>query len=95
MDVNTFLTLLTIISVFTSLFTEAIKKQISGANNVLAGIVAIVISVVACVGYVLYSGAIVNAQLVFTFVILMAMGWLCAMLGYDKVMQTIKQIGGQ
>jgi len=92
---ETFMSLLLIISVFTSLCTEAVKKQIECANNVLAGGVALIVGVVTCVGYVICTGAPVDAKLVFSFFVLCVIGWMCSMLGYDKVIQTIKQLGGR
>lgn len=95
MTSEVFMSLLLIISVFTSLCTEAVKKQFEGANNVLAGSVSVIVSVATCVGYVIFTSATIDAKLIFSFVVLCVVGWMCSMLGYDKVIQTIKQLGGR
>lgn len=60
--------------------------------NTVAGIVAIVLAALLGVGWALYTGAVWSVQLVLLLVALAFLSWLCAMLGYDKVMQTLAQI---
>ncbi len=98
MNIGVFLTLLMVVSVFTSLFTEAVKIVLDSlgkkfpSSNVLAGIVSIVLSVLVCVGYaVLYDVPHTDANAVYC-VALVLLGWLSAMVGYDKVIQAITQI---
>lgn len=97
MNVELFLTMLFGISLLTSLVVEAIKKMFehSGTGsrpNVLAAIVSVVLSVVCYWGYTIYMETAFTAQgAVFLLALVMA-SWLSAMLGYDKVIQTVKQI---
>ncbi len=100
MTVTAFLIILSICAAATSLITEGIKKlldeaKVSYAANLLVFIVAII---VGCGATALYY---VNYQVPFTAlnsVYLALMGianWLGATLGYDKVRQTIAQIGAK
>lgn len=87
---------LLIISVFTGLATEAVKKFLIDCNinyraNVLAGIVALILSALVGIGYVVMMNVAITAQVVVCLIALMFMSWLCAMVGYDKVIQTISQ----
>lgn len=91
-----FLFLLLITSVMTSLFVEGIKKMLGDkykfSSNVLAGIVAIVVGIVVGVFYIILAEITFNAQMVVYFITLVALSWLCAMVGYDKVVQAITQL---
>ena len=98
MTVTAFLIILTACAAATSLLTEGLKKLLDGlgvryASNILVLIVALI---VGCGTTALYY---VNDQVPFTAlnsVYLALMGvanWLGATLGYDKVRQTMEQIG--
>lgn len=100
MTVTVFLILLTACAAVTSLLTEGIKKLLDEmgvkyASNVLVLFVAVV---AGCGATALYY---VNYQVPFTAlnsVYLALMGvanWLGATLGYDKVKQTVAQIGAK
>lgn len=96
-NLQTFLTGLIITSTFTGLTTEAVKKILAEHNknyqsNTLAGVVALGISVAVGIGYVLATGIGFTAQVLTSIIALVFMSWLCAMVGYDKVIQTISQI---
>lgn len=97
MTIELFLGLLLITSILTSLFTEGIKKLIGESfkysSNVLVAIIAVVIGIATCVVYCIFVGVTLNAQIITFFVCLIVGSWLCAMLGYDKVVQSISQIG--
>lgn len=87
---------LLITSTLTGLFTEAVKKvlverKINFYANTLAGLVALVVSLLVGTGYILMTGTPITAQIVVMVVALVLMGWLCAMVGYDKVIQAISQ----
>lgn len=96
MSLETFLMLLLIISVFTSLFTEAIKKFIGSSalpsNNVVAGVVSIVLSILVNAGYLILTGAVLNSKMLVYLIALVLLSWLSAMVGYDKVVQAITQL---
>jgi hypothetical protein len=86
-----------ITSALASLVTEAIKKilkehQITYHANTLTGIVATVLSLCAGVGYILFTGIPFNAQSIIYVIALIFLSWLCSMVGYDKVTQTLSQI---
>ncbi len=91
-----FLLGLLVCSTLTALLTEAVKKLCDehGFNyyaNTLAGVDATVVSALAGVGYVLFTGTAFTTQVVISIVALVLMSWLCAMVGYDKVIQAISQ----
>jgi ABC-type thiamin/hydroxymethylpyrimidine transport system permease subunit len=91
-----FLLGLLITSTLTGLATEAVKKVLTEHNsdypsNTLAGFVALVISAAIGVGYVVLSTSGFTTQLVVSLIALIFMSWLCAMVGYDKVVQAISQ----
>lgn len=96
MTVELFMTMLTICSVLTSLTVEAFKK--SGwfkCYNILALIISLVIGTFVC------FANYINLMIPFTFLNIMYMigfvflNWLVATLGYDKVMQSLKQFIGK
>ncbi len=100
MTVTAFLIILTACAAITSLLTEGIKKfldeqKVTYASNILVLVIAVI---VGCGTTVLYY---VNYQIPFNAlnsVYLALMGvanWLGATLGYDKVRQTIAQIGAK
>lgn len=100
MTVTAFLIILTACAAITSLLTEGIKKfldeqKVTYASNILVLVIAVI---VGCGVTVLYY---VNYQIPFNAlnsVYLALMGvanWLGATLGYDKVRQTIAQIGAK
>lgn len=96
MSLELFLALLFGVSVFTSLFVEGIKKFMGDkyklSSNVLAGVVSIALSVLVSIAYCIFTGVVFNSQLVVILIALILFSWLCAMLGYDKVLQAIMQI---
>jgi hypothetical protein len=88
---------LAIISALTSLTVEAIKKLLNEqgkdySSNLLAAIVAIIITVAVCFGYVLYLGIPFTVQIVVIMIALMFLAFLSATVGYDKVRQLLEQI---
>ena len=85
-----------ITSTMTGLATEAIKKILSEYNksyyaNTLAGIVSVILSVAIGVGYMTLSNVSFTSQSIIYLVALVFISWLCAMVGYDKVVQAISQ----
>ena len=99
MNLEIFLITLFAVSLFTGLFTEAIKKWLDERgktyySNALAGYVAVALSVVVSVGYVILTEAALNAKMAVYLIALMVLSWLSSMIGYDKVVQTIQQIAG-
>jgi len=95
-NLDVFLVGLFITSTLTSLTTEAFKKifteqGVSYKANTLAGFVAVLISAAVGVSYIALNGLDFSSQNIIYLVMNTFMSWLCAMLGYDKVVQTISQ----
>lgn len=93
---ETFLLGALIISTVTGLVTEAVKKiltehKITYHANTLAGLIATILSAAMGVGYIMLSGVGFTSQTIIYLVILVFISWLCSMVGYDKVIQSIKQ----
>ena len=92
--------ILALISVLTALTTECVKTFLKKAekpyiSNIIAAVIAVILSGVVCVAYpVIMQTAELNAQLIFKAVIMAFFSILCATLGYDKVIQSLKQIKG-
>ena len=96
MSLEVFLLGLLIVSTLTGLFTEAIKKWLGERgtkyySNALAGYVAIGLSIAVGIAYIILVGAVLSAQTAVYLIALILLSWLCAMVGYDKVMQAIAQ----
>lgn len=88
-----FLTGLFGVSVLTTLTVQAIKNML-GDNpynpNLLAAIVATVLSICVAVGYVLYNGVAFSIQIIISTIAFAFFSWLCAMTNYDKVKQLLE-----
>lgn len=87
---------LLIVSTLTGLATEAVKNlltehKVNYHANTLAGVVSLVVSVAVGAGYVVTNGLSWNAQIIIYLIVLVFLSWLCAMVGYDKVVQSISQ----
>lgn len=92
-----FLLGLMIVSAFTGLVTEAVKKildelSIKYYSNVLACIVSILLSIGIGVAYVLVSDASFTAPTIVYIAALALLSWLCATHGYDTVIGHFKNI---
>lgn len=88
---------LAIISGLTSLTVEAIKKLLGDrkySSNLLAAIVAVVLTVAVSAGYMIYYDMALTPQIAVTVIALTFLSFLSATVGYDKVVQLFKQIGG-
>lgn len=95
-SLETFLFGLLITSAVTGLATEAIKKLLSEHNvayhaNTLVGIVSLIISAAIGTGYIIITNLEFTIQIIICLIAQIFMSWLCAMVGYDKVIQTISQ----
>lgn len=95
-NLQVFLLGLLIVSTLTGLATEAIKNLLDEHDktyhsNTLAGIVALILSVGVGSGYILLTGTGFTTQAIVSLITLIFMSWLCAMVGYDKVIQAISQ----
>jgi membrane-bound acyltransferase YfiQ involved in biofilm formation len=87
---------LAIISGLTSLTVEAIKKILGDkkySSNLLAAIVAVILTVAVSAGYLVYFSVPLTPQIVVIIIALVFLAFLASTVGYDKVVQLFKQIG--
>lgn len=96
-NIETFLTGLIIVSAFTGLVTEAVKKILSELNvkyyaKTLAGIVAAILGAALGAGYVIITGTPFTLQILVCIITMVFLSWLCSMVGYDKIVQVIVQL---
>ena len=93
MTLALFVTLVTILSLINSLITQAIKKTFNANKPTL--VVAIVSAITGWIGgymtYILMEIPF-NPSSIICLILLAPTCWLVATLGYDKVMEVIKQI---
>lgn len=95
-ELQFFVTALVIMSAVVGLATEAVKMILDERNikyyaNTLAGIVSLVMSSAAGIAYVVLTGTAFTGPAIVGIITFVFMSWLCAMVGYDKVIQTIAQ----
>lgn len=99
MTLQIFLIMLLACSILTGLTVEAIKKMfMSGESrkaNIIAAIVAVVLAVAVGIVYAIMNDLTCTIQYATTIIVLCFLSWLCAMVGYDKVIQAIQQIIGK
>ena len=81
----------------TSLTTEAIKKILDGeekkySSNIIASVASVVYAVGISIAWMIMTETAFTPQIGVYMVALVLLSFLCATLGYDKVMQTISQI---
>ena len=93
---ETFMLGLLIISTLTGLVTEAVKKiltehDVTYRANTLAGLVSLVLSAAIGASYIILTNSAFTSQVIVCLLGMVFMSWLCAMIGYDKVVQAISQ----
>lgn len=96
MNISLFITLLTVFSVITGLVTEAIKNLLDDFNakysaNIIALIVACVVGIGGTAGYYAVYEIPFETGNVICMILMGFASALSAMVGYDKVVQTVKQ----
>lgn len=97
MTITLFVTILTVAATLTGLITEAIKKAYNNAgkeysSNVIALMNAVI---VGCGGTVVTYMLLGTPWTVNNIICMILMGvavWIASMIGYDKIMQLLKQI---
>ena len=97
MPISFMMTALLVVSLLTNLTVEGIKKLLDGtttkySSNVLAAIIAILIAGVVCAVYLIMGDIAFSLKIGVEVVILMYLSFLVSTVGYDKVVQAIKQI---
>ena len=100
MTIQLFLTMLTIGSAVSSLLTQAVKKalnekEITYSSNVLALIDAGVIGVFGTIISYILMGIEWNVVNIVCIPLMAVAVWVASMIGYDKVIQLIAQIGSK
>lgn len=91
---------LALISAFTTLTVEALKKLLDEGGktyspNLLAVIVTVVLTLAASIGYIIIQNIPVTASVIVEIIAMMFLSFLCATVGFDKIKQTIIQILGK
>ena len=89
-----FITGLFFVSILTTLTVEAIKKLLGEKSynaNLLAAIVATVLSIFTAIFYVMYNGVSVSIQVILATIAFAFFSWLASMIGFDKIKQLIQQ----
>lgn len=101
MPISFLTTALLIVSVITNLTVEGIKKLLDGtkvkySSNVLAAILSVLIACAVSVIYLIMTDTVftmkIGVEIVVLIVVLMYLGFLISTVGYDKVIQMLKQI---
>ena len=97
MPISFMMTALLAVSLLTNLTVEGIKKLLEGTNakyssNVLAAILSTILSGAVCVIYLIMNDIGFSVKIGVEIVVLMYLGFLVATVGYDKVIQTLKQL---
>lgn len=85
------------ISVLIELTVEGIKKILDKklekySSNVIAAVTSVIISVAVSAAYLLWTGTALNAKVAVELIALVYLSFLVSTNGYDKVIQSIKQI---
>ncbi len=92
-------TALFVVSVATNLTVEGLKKildmtPIKYSSNVLAAIVSMLLACAYCLAYLVMSDISFTTKIAVEMIILMYLSFLVSTVGYDKVIQMVKQIQG-
>lgn len=96
MTLEFILSALLLVSILTGFVVQGIKKLLDEFNktyysNTLAACVSVVLSVGVTIAYMILTDTVWNDKMAVYLVALVLLSWLCAMLGYDKIIQGIKQ----
>lgn len=96
MTMEVFLTLLTVCAIVTGWLVEAIKKFLNSLKvKYVTNVVVLIVSVitgggVSAIYYILNQTTLEHSPVIFA-IVMIVVNWLVAMLGYDKIVQTIQQ----
>lgn len=86
---------LAIISVLTTLTVEAIKKLMGDrkySSNLLAAIVAVILTIAISVCYMIYYAISITPQSIVVILALTFLSFLSSTVGFDKIKQLLEQI---
>lgn len=97
MTISLFIAVLTLGSAVSGLITEAIKKFYENANkeysaNVIALVDAVVVGIGGTAVVYLLAGIEWNINNIVCMILMGVAVWVASMIGYDKVIQMLKQI---
>lgn len=97
MPISFLTTALLIVSVITNLTVEGIKKlldrtKVKYSSNVLAAVLSVLIACAVSVIYLIMTETVFTMKIGVEIVVLMYLGFLISTVGYDKVIQILKQI---
>ncbi len=97
MPISFLTTALLIVSVITNMTVEGIKKLLNEttvkySSNVLAAILSVLIACAVSVIYLIMTDTVFTMKIGVEIVVLMYLGFLVSTVGYDKVLQMLKQI---
>lgn len=85
--------ILMLCSLLTGLITEAIKKMVNvDKPNILAAIVSVVVGIAVPCGYIILNNLAFDTTAILYIISIVTLSWLCSMLGFDKVVQTLNQL---
>lgn len=85
------------VSLLTNLTVQGIKKLLEGTNvkyssNILAAVVSVILAGAVSVIYMVTMDVTFSMKVGVEILILMYLGFLVSTVGYDKVLQTLRQI---
>ena len=92
-------TALFVVSVATNLTVEGVKKilnttTVNYSSNLLASIVSMLLACAVCIVYLVMNDIVFSMKIGVEVAILMYLSFLVSTVGYDKVIQMVKQIKG-
>ena len=97
MDLSFLTTALIAVSLLTNLTVEGLKKLMdergmSYSSNLLAAVTSVIIAAAIFGGYMIMNDIAFTIKIAVQIVVLMYLAFLSSTVGYDKIIQTLKQI---
>lgn len=97
MTLTLFMSLLVILAVAVSLFTEAVKKfldnmKVKYSSNVVVLIISVIVGIGGTALMYIFMGIAFTPPNIVCMVLMAVAVWVGAMVGYDKVLQLIEQV---
>ena len=97
MDLSFLTTALIAVSLLTNLTVEGLKKLMdergmSYSSNLLAAVTSVIIAAAIFGGYMIMNDITFTIKIAVQIVVLMYLAFLSSTVGYDKIIQTLKQI---
>ena len=97
MDLSFLTTALIAVSLLTNLTVEGLKKLMDErgmtySSNLLAAVTSVIIAAAIFGGYMIMNDIAFTIKIAVQIVVLMYLAFLASAVGYDKIVQTLKQI---